>query len=86
MQRFVCAHELGHAVMHPKANTPFMKRSTYFSIDKIEREANRFAVELLIPDSELKNYVGWMVNEVAAVYGVPDEVVLLKKIGTFDED
>lgn len=86
VQRFVCAHELGHAVMHPKANTPFMKRSTYFSIDKIEREANRFAVELLIPDSELKNYEGWMVNEVAAVYGVPDEVVLLKKIGTFDED
>lgn len=21
-QRFVCAHELGHAVLHPKANTP----------------------------------------------------------------
>lgn len=22
-QRFVCAHELGHALLHPKANTPF---------------------------------------------------------------
>jgi Zn-dependent peptidase ImmA (M78 family) len=23
MQRFVCAHELGHAVLHPRSNTPF---------------------------------------------------------------
>ena len=23
-RRFTCAHELGHALLHPKANTPFL--------------------------------------------------------------
>lgn len=25
---FVCSHELGHAQLHPRANTPFMKEHT----------------------------------------------------------
>lgn len=79
-QRFVCAHELGHAVLHPKANTPFMRKNTYFSIDKIEREANRFAVELLIPDQEIATCDKFTSKEIAAVYGIPKEVVKLKKI------
>lgn len=44
---FVCAHELGHALLHPEANTPFLKTNTFFSTEKIEREANEFAVHLL---------------------------------------
>lgn len=47
MQRFVCAHELGHAILHPKENTIFMRSSTFFSVDRIEREANTFAIQLL---------------------------------------
>ncbi|SDH22721.1 protein of unknown function [Aneurinibacillus thermoaerophilus] len=50
MQRFVCAHELGHAVLHPKSNTPFLRANTLFSVEKLEVEANTFAVELLLPD------------------------------------
>ncbi|MDG0876496.1 ImmA/IrrE family metallo-endopeptidase [Paenibacillus thiaminolyticus] len=45
---FTCAHELGHAVLHPRLSTPFLKRNTIFSIDKIERQANRFAIYFLI--------------------------------------
>jgi len=56
LQRFVCAHELGHAVLHPKSNTPFLKRQTLFSTDKIEREANEFAVHLLLYDKNLEDY------------------------------
>lgn len=37
-QRFVCAHELGHAILHPDSNTPFLRKNTFFSIDKIEVE------------------------------------------------
>ena len=29
-QLFVCAHELGHAVLHPKSNTPFLQENTLF--------------------------------------------------------
>lgn len=50
MQRFTCAHELGHAILHPNASTPFLRSKTFLSIDKLEIEANQFAIELLIPD------------------------------------
>lgn len=55
-QRYVCAHELGHAVLHTKLNTPFLKANTFFSVDKIEREANEFAVNLLLYDKNLEDY------------------------------
>ena len=80
-QKFVCAHELGHSQLHPRVNTPFLRGNTFFSIDKIEIEANRFAVELLFPDEVLYEYENsnLSIYEVAAAYGVPDEVVDLKK-------
>lgn len=42
MQRTVCAHELGHAILHPNANTPFLRKNTLLSVDKLEIEANTF--------------------------------------------
>lgn len=53
MLPFVCAHELGHAILQPNVNTPFLRKHTLFSIDKIERQANAFVVELLLPDEFL---------------------------------
>lgn len=44
---FICSHELGHAVLHPEANTPFLKKHTLFSTERIELEANYFAVQML---------------------------------------
>lgn len=76
MQRVVCAHELGHSIFHPKLNTSFMKKNTFLSVDKVEREANCFAAELLIPDqavAEVNN-----IYELASLYGVPVELVKLK--------
>lgn len=48
MERFVLAHELGHLIMHPTHNAPFLQ-TTFFSMDKYEVEANNFAFELLAP-------------------------------------
>lgn len=53
---FTCAHELGHSQLHPRINTPFLKRNTFFSTDKIEREANEFATYLLLYDKNIKDY------------------------------
>jgi len=78
MQRFVCAHELGHAVLHQKENTPFIQRHTFFSVDRLEREANKFAVELLMPDDVIKEYQ--TLPQAAAACGVPLEVAKLKVI------
>lgn len=43
-QRFTCAHELGHIFLHEKENTTWLQRYTAFSIDKIEHQADTFAV------------------------------------------
>lgn len=84
-QRFVCAHELGHALLHPKNNTPFMRESTLFSVDKIEVEANRFAVELLLPDEIIYDYKdsNLSIEEIASIFGIPKEVARLKKVEFF---
>lgn len=81
-QKLVCAHELGHAMLHPKANTPFMKKNTFFSVDRLEVEANRFAVELLMSDEALYEYKdsSLTLQEIAALYGVPDDIAHLKKL------
>ncbi|MFG3613133.1 ImmA/IrrE family metallo-endopeptidase [Rummeliibacillus stabekisii] len=54
--KFVCAHELGHAINHPETDTSFLKKYTLLSNERIEVEANTFAVELLLPDSHLGDY------------------------------
>ncbi|WP_027416504.1 ImmA/IrrE family metallo-endopeptidase [Aneurinibacillus terranovensis] len=81
-RRFVCAHELGHSVLHKDVNTPFLKRNTLVSIDRIEREANEFAVELLLPDELMYEYcdTAMTIYEIAATYGVPRELTHLKRI------
>lgn len=81
-RRYVCAHELGHAVLHPKINTSFLKRNTFVVTDKIENEANTFAVELLMPDEVISEYINtWVtIQKVAAACGVPKEFAHLKGI------
>jgi Zn-dependent peptidase ImmA (M78 family) len=56
MQRYVCAHELGHAILHPNVNTSFLKHNTFYSVDKLEVEANQFAVHLLLSQENLQDY------------------------------
>lgn len=82
IQRFVCAHELGHAVLHPKANTPFLQKNTFYSTEKIEKEANTFAVELLMTDEELYEHqdTSMTIYEAAEMYGVPKELAHLKGV------
>lgn len=46
--RFVCAHELGHVLLHRGYNRIFMDTHTYFAVNKFEVEANRFAVDLCL--------------------------------------
>ncbi|HFJ9281651.1 hypothetical protein AT278_25555 [Bacillus cereus] len=79
-QRFVCAHELGHALLHPKANTPFLRNKTFFSVDRLEIQANTFAVELLLPDEMISEYqdTNLSIQEIAEIYGIPESFARLK--------
>lgn len=80
-QIFVCAHEIGHAILHPDVNTPFLSRHTLFSISKIEREANTFAVEFLMPDSLIHDeYECMSLFDIANICGIPPQMAILKTI------
>ncbi|QOK28028.1 ImmA/IrrE family metallo-endopeptidase [Cytobacillus oceanisediminis] len=70
---FICSHELGHAVCHPDANTPFLKRNTLFSTDKIEVEANLFAVRLLFAPEYINQSIS--LKEAIEEYGVPEKFI-----------
>ncbi|WP_144559575.1 ImmA/IrrE family metallo-endopeptidase [Bacillus thuringiensis] len=80
LQRFVCAHELGHAILHPKANTPFLRNQTFFSVDRLEIEANTFAVELLLTDEMISTYRNTQlsIQEIAEIHGIPRGFARLK--------
>ena len=79
MQRFVCAHELAHSILHADLNVPKLTRYTFFSRDKFEVQANTFAVELLLPDELLREYPDCSIYQLAASYGVPQDFVDLKR-------
>ena len=66
--------------MHPHVNTPFLINNTFLSVDRIEREANIFGVEIIIPDSEIKNIGSCTVKNLSRIYSVPEDVVRLKKL------
>ena len=80
MQHFVCAHELGHSILHADLNVPKLTRYTMFSRDKFERQANTFAVELLLPDELLREHEDCSIYQLAASFCIPQEFVDLKRI------
>jgi len=81
LRRFVLAHELGHAVCTPDANTSWISAYTLaLNTDRIEREANTFAVELLLPDSFIRENEGCSIYQLARLRGVPEGLVELKGI------
>lgn len=79
LMSFVCAHELGHAIMHKNVNTPWLKRHTFFSIDKYEREANTFAVELLCYDELVSEHYDITLTNLAISLGIPSGLEELKR-------
>lgn len=77
IERFVIAHELGHAVMHKRSCAPFLQ-NTFLSLDKMEIEANKFAVELIIHDEEIMQHWEYTIDEWAMFYGLPKELIELR--------
>lgn len=78
---FTCAHELGHAVLHKGIATNYLKAHTLFSVDKIEREAHMFAVELILPDYYLKENSCFGLYRLAEMHGIPQNLARLKYRG-----
>ncbi len=76
---FICAHELGHAIITEDDNT---KRLTAFSgrnalKNMVERRANEFAVNLLLNNGYLRENEGCGIYDLARRRGVPSRFVFL---------
>lgn len=68
---FTLGHELGHHFLHTGINTPFLKRNTLFSIDRIEREANGFSLCLMIGSAQPE--LGETKDHFLKRCGIPEE-------------
>lgn len=72
--RFVCAHELGHVLLHRGYNRIFMDASTYFQTNRQEIEANHFAADLLYDDEDLRFFLDYPIQLAADFMGVSVEL------------
>ena len=77
-KKFVCAHELGHMILHKGENTIFMDTRTHFNTNKYELEANDFAVNLLISDENIAKYCEYTSKQLATIFGLSEELILLR--------
>lgn len=73
-QRLVCAHELGHHLLHRDMNRIFMDHSTRIVTQRFENEAHLFSLELLFSDEELRDFLSLPIAAAAAFMGVPEEL------------
>lgn len=79
LQPFVLAHELGHAVCTPDANTSWLTTYTLaINVDRVERRANEFAVNLLLNDEYIEEHREYSLYQLAAIRGVPENLVELR--------
>ena len=75
-QSFVCAHELGHALMHDATNAIYLDAHTYQVVGKYELSADRFATMLLWPDDhELLEYADLSLEQLSNLMGVSEDLV-----------
>jgi len=79
-KRFVCAHELGHMLLHKKANALFMDTHTFFNTEKYEVEANTFAAELLIPDELIFEHPDMPADQLARLAGYNEKIMNFKQL------
>lgn len=76
--KLVMAHELGHAVMHPKENCYFLEHKTLLLTSRNEIEANKFAMELLISDEFLLEHQELTIEQVSRMIGYSEDLIKLR--------
>lgn len=67
LQRYTCAHELGHAILHEDANVSYLMRHSFFC--PAENQANAFAAGLLTYGMDIEE--GMTIQHLAALCGIP---------------
>ena len=77
-QKFVCAHELGHMLMHRKKNIVFMDTRTYLKTTPHETEADKFAIELLVPNEIILENWQYTISQLSRLTGYDEKLMKLR--------
>lgn len=75
---FVCAHELGHMLLHKKANAIFMDSRTQLNTTKYELEADRFAIDLLLSDADIEEHLDFSTAQFSRLFGYNKRMIELR--------
>jgi len=75
---FVIAHELGHLFLHKDSNAIFMDTRTNFVTNKFEIEADRFALNLLIQDSDIEDNLDFTTDQFSRLFGYHKKMIELR--------
>ena len=81
LKRIVCAHELGHALLHGKIAKAGLLEFELFDVSsRLEYDANLFAATLLIDESDLKDCIlnGYDAVQAARALGTNANLVLIR--------
>lgn len=73
-KKYICAHELGHSILHSNYNSLFLTNNSHFIINKFEKEANMFASTLLLYEQDLSPE---NIMNLSKSSGVPPDVINL---------
>lgn len=65
-------------IIHKKSNTVFMDTRTHFNTSVYENEANKFAIELLVPDDVILEYHDCTLEQAANALGYQKNLLELK--------
>jgi Zn-dependent peptidase ImmA (M78 family) len=72
------AHELGHALLHPKLNTLFLCNNTLTVKSKFEKQADTLAAEVILSDDIFEKYHGHTIDYIAKCERVSKELIQYK--------
>jgi len=76
VKKFVCAHELGHALMHRGTNTLYMDTRTFLKTSKYEKQANQFAINLSFPNDDFfEEYRDCTISQAALCLNVTEDLL-----------
>ncbi|MCI5654945.1 ImmA/IrrE family metallo-endopeptidase [Candidatus Pseudoruminococcus sp.] len=76
--KVVCAHELGHIILHSETNSISLNSRTYLCTSKYEREADLFAVNLLLQGEIFPTDDNLSAEEISRITHIPLKLIMLK--------
>lgn len=77
-QKYICAHELGHAILEPDISLSFFLENNLLIKNKSENNVDKFAAELLLDNNLAEKYTNFTLEQIASSENVPLKLVKLK--------